>query len=226
MLKPAANALLKTLEEPPDRSVFFLLTSQPQGLLPTVLSRCQRLEVGRPGSQLDDELLARVHGMIEAAVSAARAGGAGKVEGLAGAAGLNEIIREIKERAEREIAAETGEEGENAGSDEAPLSKAEKGVAEARVGARYRELRVDMLRFINGWFRDMLVLSSVGPDAPILDDSRRKRILAASEGMSHADAMQCVRTFDEMTGLFETNMVEQVVLEKALLGLPAGPGLS
>jgi DNA polymerase-3 subunit delta' len=43
-LVPAAqNALLKTLEEPPPSSVFMLVTSRPDTLLPTVLSRCPRL---------------------------------------------------------------------------------------------------------------------------------------------------------------------------------------
>jgi DNA polymerase-3 subunit delta' len=41
----AANALLKSLEEPPPRALFLLVTSQPSGLLPTIRSRCRRLEV-------------------------------------------------------------------------------------------------------------------------------------------------------------------------------------
>src|SRR5262245_4208085 len=43
----AQNALLKTLEEPPAASTFILVTSRPDLLLPTVLSRCQRLRFGR-----------------------------------------------------------------------------------------------------------------------------------------------------------------------------------
>jgi DNA polymerase-3 subunit delta' len=39
----AANALLKTLEEPPDRGVLFLVSHSPGGLLPTIRSRCRRL---------------------------------------------------------------------------------------------------------------------------------------------------------------------------------------
>ncbi len=43
MLSPsAANALLKTLEEPPAHVIFILATTDPQKLLPTILSRCQR----------------------------------------------------------------------------------------------------------------------------------------------------------------------------------------
>lgn len=43
---PAANALLKTLEEPPRRTLFVLCTIAPDGLLPTIRSRCQRVRFG------------------------------------------------------------------------------------------------------------------------------------------------------------------------------------
>ena len=48
MLSNAAfNALLKTLEEPPQHAIFVLATTEPQKILPTVLSRCQRLDFRR-----------------------------------------------------------------------------------------------------------------------------------------------------------------------------------
>ena len=52
----AANALLKTLEEPGRNIVFLLVTSAPQQLLPTVLSRCQKVVFG----PMDPELIERV----------------------------------------------------------------------------------------------------------------------------------------------------------------------
>jgi DNA polymerase-3 subunit delta' len=39
----AANALLKTLEEPPDKSILILISSNAHNLLPTLMSRCQKL---------------------------------------------------------------------------------------------------------------------------------------------------------------------------------------
>jgi DNA polymerase III subunit gamma/tau len=48
MLSIAAfNALLKTLEEPPDRVIFVLVTTDPQRVLPTIISRCQRFDYRR-----------------------------------------------------------------------------------------------------------------------------------------------------------------------------------
>jgi len=46
MAEPAANALLKTLEEPPEGTGFFLVTHNAQALLPTIRSRCQRVRLG------------------------------------------------------------------------------------------------------------------------------------------------------------------------------------
>ncbi len=43
---PAANALLKTLEEPPARTLFVLCSTAPEQLLPTIRSRCQRVRFG------------------------------------------------------------------------------------------------------------------------------------------------------------------------------------
>ncbi|HUX62740.1 DNA polymerase III subunit delta' [Sulfuricella sp.] len=45
----AANALLKTLEEPPPGTLFILVSHQPQRLLPTVRSRCQKINAPLPG---------------------------------------------------------------------------------------------------------------------------------------------------------------------------------
>ncbi|EHJ12088.1 DNA polymerase III subunit gamma/tau [Crocosphaera watsonii] len=48
MLSVAAfNALLKTLEEPPERVIFVLATTDPQRVLPTIISRCQRFDYRR-----------------------------------------------------------------------------------------------------------------------------------------------------------------------------------
>jgi DNA polymerase-3 subunit delta' len=44
----AANALLKVLEEPPLHTVFVLVSDQPRRLLPTIRSRCTRLDIGLP----------------------------------------------------------------------------------------------------------------------------------------------------------------------------------
>ncbi|MCR5490534.1 MAG: DNA polymerase III subunit gamma/tau [Bacilli bacterium] len=47
MSQGAFNALLKTLEEPPEHVIFILATTEPHKVLPTILSRCQRYDFGK-----------------------------------------------------------------------------------------------------------------------------------------------------------------------------------
>lgn len=49
----SANAFLKNLEEPTPKTMFLLLTEQPDMLLPTVVSRCQRIDLPMPSGLLE-----------------------------------------------------------------------------------------------------------------------------------------------------------------------------
>jgi len=62
MAPPAANALLKTLEEPPARTLFVLCTTAPEQLLPTIRSRCQRVRFagGAPVADADPARAERI----------------------------------------------------------------------------------------------------------------------------------------------------------------------
>lgn len=51
LTKEAFNALLKTLEEPPAKVLFIFATTEPHKVLPTILSRCQRFNLGRISMQ-------------------------------------------------------------------------------------------------------------------------------------------------------------------------------
>jgi DNA polymerase-3 subunit gamma/tau len=56
----AWNAFLKTLEEPPPRTVFVLATTEAQKVLPTVVDRCHRFDFGRPSAGEVSTVLQRV----------------------------------------------------------------------------------------------------------------------------------------------------------------------
>ncbi|MCP5410973.1 MAG: DNA polymerase III subunit delta' [Alphaproteobacteria bacterium] len=67
----AANALLKMLEEPPANAMLLLLSNTPGRLLPTIRSRCQRLELRPLDDAVMDDLLRR---HVPAATAEERAG--------------------------------------------------------------------------------------------------------------------------------------------------------
>lgn len=71
----SANALLKTLEEPPAKAIFFLISHQPQRLLPTIRSRCRVLRFNPLEDHDLSTLLKALRGEEASADVLARAGG-------------------------------------------------------------------------------------------------------------------------------------------------------
>lgn len=61
LTKEAFNALLKTLEEPPEKVKFFFATTEPQKVLPTILSRCQRFNLRRIALE---KIIAKLHMIV------------------------------------------------------------------------------------------------------------------------------------------------------------------
>jgi DNA polymerase III subunit gamma/tau len=60
LTKEAWNAFLKTLEEPPPKTVFVLATTEPQKVMATIVDRCQRFDFQRPSLEQIAEVLRRV----------------------------------------------------------------------------------------------------------------------------------------------------------------------
>lgn len=103
----AANALLKSLEEPPPRTLFALIAHSPGRLLPTIRSRCRTVRL----NPLDADRLGALLGTLEAAGQGGAAAGA--LAERAGGSARNAILMtqfgglEIAEALERIVAAET-----------------------------------------------------------------------------------------------------------------------
>ena len=55
MEAPSANAFLKSLEEPTPKTLYLMLTDQPDAILPTIVSRSQRIDLPLSEGLLDDE---------------------------------------------------------------------------------------------------------------------------------------------------------------------------
>jgi len=93
----AANALLKTLEEPPKRGLLILVVNMPGRLLPTIRSRCRRLVLRPPPAAETAQWLGEAHGLPrdEAIKAAGLSGGApGRALALA-ATGAHKLKDEL-----------------------------------------------------------------------------------------------------------------------------------
>lgn len=96
MQEEAANAFLKTLEEPPPKTMFLLLTDQPDAILPTIVSRTQRIDLPMPSGMIDGEARAVVERMFAAT-------GVGSAYDRACIAHrLAEVLENLKDEAEPE----------------------------------------------------------------------------------------------------------------------------
>jgi DNA polymerase III delta' subunit len=200
----ASNAFLKTLEEPPGRGVFLLLTDSPQFLLPTIRSRCQYIA-------LDDAESGPPEGFREELCKILAAKTApGRLGDMARTGATMELFKLLRTLAEEDLARETGE-------DEA---EEETETLEARVNARYREMRSGMMRALLQWYRDILLLVC-GADADTLYYPEYEEAMKArAASLDYRKALRGVGIVQEMNRRLEGNMPDEVVLYDGFSRLP------
>jgi DNA polymerase-3 subunit delta' len=107
MSEDSMNALLKTLEEPPDRTVLILVTSVPDRLLPTIRSRCQRVLFFPLGDEEAARFAREALGLAEEEARAAALLAGGSVGALkALAPEIGELLAAARELQARVLAGE------------------------------------------------------------------------------------------------------------------------
>lgn len=207
--EPAANALLKTLEEPAGASLFLLVTAAPSALLPTILSRCQAVRFDALGEGALQEILTR-HGRTpdEAAAAAALAGGSAER-----ALALN--VAEARADRDRLV-------GEVWGAlDSLP------GVLEcAEALARDRARLEAALEVLLGFSRDLLVAKVGGPTAPLVHGDRRADLARLAAGRSTRAILAMAEAQVEAMRALARNANPRFTAERMLLRMrqAAGPG--
>jgi DNA polymerase III subunit delta' len=204
----AANAFLKMLEEPPGRSVFLLLTDSPQFLLPTILSRCQRLAVGGEGAHqsLPEEWRGPLIDLLAGRTAPNPAVVGEVLSAMARAGRLAAMLKALKDLAlkvERELAAEDTTEEESETLD-------------ARASARYREWRAEIMRTLLCWYRDRLLLVSGADPALVFHAADLAALRAQVQGTSPRQALRHVAVVEEMNRQMARNLPEPLVLSYGL----------
>lgn len=166
----AANALLKTLEEPTGETHFILLTAQPHRLLTTIRSRCLRVAF----APLADDVVARA--LVAAGVEPGAATGAARLSG--GSITRAQAVRETSAYANRDDIARTIASLDN-------LSMAEL-ISLADSWTKDKEAVRPMLDLVRALVRDAMVLRAGLPErrlhldlAPLIDPWSAGRPLTA-----------------------------------------------
>ena len=209
----AANAFLKTLEEPPARSVLILLTTEPQRILETILSRCLRLNFGGAGrARFDAEQMAWLRQFCALA--------AGEQKSLLGRYRLMDVLlrklAELKERVETALTARSPlEQFPDA---EKELREKWEDELKASVEAEYRRQRGDLLLLVQWWLRDVWLYSlAVERELLAFSDVPETALLGAR--LSPAQARQNLQVIERTQGLLHSNVQEALALEVGLLKL-------
>lgn len=96
MEEEAANSFLKTLEEPPAKTLFLLLTDQPDAILPTTVSRSQRIDLPLSDGVLEGDAYDAIAEVMDSR------GVDGVYEKAQAGKRLAEVLGEVKEESEDE----------------------------------------------------------------------------------------------------------------------------
>jgi DNA polymerase III subunit delta' len=201
-MNPAAgNALLKTLEEPPGNSVLILLSENAPGMLPTVLSRCQRLAFSPLPSEALQEILIDEGFEPEAArYAAVMAGGslakAREAVSEAGGARRRDLLEEVTAVSVREIAS--------------LFSLAEK------LG-KDRETATEALDLLKGLFRDILFLGRGVPE--IVNDDLRPLLEREAERRSPEETAEILEFIIRGEQAVRRNVNPRLTMENLFLKL-------
>ncbi|MFH1485241.1 MAG: DNA polymerase III subunit [Chloroflexota bacterium] len=207
----AANCLLKTLEEPPANVVILLLTANEAVLLPTVVSRCQKLELRPIGVGVLEHALAERWSLPpdKARMVARLSGGC---VGWALSAIQDEGV--LEERA-RQLATvvEIGEAG-----------VVERFAFAARLAQQFSRSRASVRELLGLWvglWRDLL-LAKAGCMSLIVNLTQEEFIARSARVYTLAQIRECIQSLRSALYHLEKNVNPRLVFEMLLLSLPRG----
>ncbi|MGO8741655.1 MAG: ATP-binding protein [Limisphaerales bacterium] len=223
----AANAFLKTLEEPPGKSVLILLSTEPQRILETILSRCLRLNFFGEGTRSPDPAQMEWLAHFDALAAHEQKSLLGRYRLLDA---LLQRLGEIRVRVEETLTARSPLQQH----DEIDKDLREKWEDElaAAIEAEYRRQRAEALLLVQWWLRDVW-LSTLRPDK--IGTTEDGRTLAAGGSLlkfpeisgaeavarriTPRQALENLQTLEQTQRLLHTNVQEALALEVSLLKL-------
>jgi len=213
MSTDAANCLLKTLEEPEARVTFILLTTNDRLLLPTVLSRCQRLELAPLPIQEEAEALVSGRNI---APERARllAGFSHGCPGWALAAAQDEGT--LQNRNEEMVKIAGAINGDLEGRFEY-VDKLASGFNKDR-GAVYETLD----RWLDYW-RDLLLVR-LGSEATVTNIDRRQELAETAGGYRITQIKDFIESIRRTAEMLKQNVNARLALEVMMLDIPIKGG--
>lgn len=208
----AANAFLKTLEEPPKDTLLLLLTTQPQRLLPTILSRCVRLPL-LGGTPLLSEGGAE---LVSALNHAASRGFGTPIAALHLKATFSAFLQRSREVAESTAKAAAKEEtSAYKDATDGTWLKGREDFHKAAAEAEYLDSRNRLFDVLLSWMADLLRMkvNAGGLDFP--DSAPALKPIADAE--SEFKLLQRMQALESLRRTLETNAFEPLAIEVGFL---------
>lgn len=199
----SANALLKTLEEPPQNTILLLVTDSPQSLLPTIISRCQKiiLSAGQTGI-MDEEWQVPLLDILR---DLPPTGGLGAAR-LAGQ--LKALFDTVKAGIADAVEDDIGHRDETL--DESKL----KDILAARINARLKEVQTDVFRVMLDWQRDVLMMASNIDVKHLAFPDDRDRLVAQAKRHTQGSALKAVQVVEGMPQRLERNIPDVQIFDE------------
>tara|TARA_Y100001968_G_scaffold147982_1_gene135365 strand:- start:114 stop:1181 length:1068 start_codon:yes stop_codon:yes gene_type:complete len=212
---PTYNAFLKTLEEPPKRTVFILLSIHPDQIGETIRSRCMRVNFGGEADvQLEVNDMAWLRSFIDTSVDAD--------EGLMGRYRLIDSLMEHLS-VKRDRIEETQDKSSplNRYKDIEPsLSEKLKQELEASIAAEYRRQRGDFLTGLQWWLRDVWLAALLQSRELLHFQDWADTSEKIGRRLTPMQALENLQSIEATQRLLETtNVQEALALEVGLLKL-------
>lgn len=163
----SANAFLKTLEEPPAQTLIILITELPNRLLPTILSRCIRLDMAEPSGAV--RLSAAQQRFLPAVESAMKNLGS-DVAALALRADFQALLTECRKEIETRLTAALKAEAQEIaeGTDVKDWAARQKDATAAAIETEYLGIRLQMLELLTLCLGQAVLLASHAPDLELI----------------------------------------------------------
>jgi DNA polymerase-3 subunit delta' len=206
--EPSANALLKTLEEPPRTSHIILITSRPAMLLPTILSRCQMVRFSPLSvAEIEEYLKQGKNSKVGEITLRARLAG-GSI-----ARALHEDLGDYEER--RSVILRVLEALTVTRDRQQLLS-----VSEELNSAKHKDEYELMLDMLEALIRDAWMLK-LG-DTNIVNEDQASRLAKIAERLKSADARRWIDEIELLREQLIVNINRKVATDALFLSMAAG----
>lgn len=215
MQPQAANAFLKTLEEPPNNSLLLLLSDIPEVLPDTIISRCLTLQLAAPAGM---ELAPEENELVELLDAVADKKTAGVHAAYQLAQGFSRLLSALRASIqERNAANFKGEEARYRNTTDGAWLEQREEHFKALSESAYVRRRAQLVEVLFLWWADVLRASTGVTERDL--PRAKKTTDAVAARLTTAEVLQRIRRLEELRDQLNRNIQEALALEVAFLSV-------